>query len=262
MLRVVDMCFDYGNMSVLDGIEAAVERGKILSIAGPNGTGKTTLLKCMARIIQPSRGTVLIDELDTRHIARMDLARRLAYVPQHLPARFCMTVFETVLTGRRPHFAWGPAAHDMRKTAAILQELNLAELAMRDINQLSGGQVQKVLLARALAQEPDYLLLDEPTSSLDLYHQLEVMEIIAGLVREKEVGAVIAMHDLNLAARFSDTVMMIKAGRVYGTGTPAELISPNNIRTVYGVEAVVRQENGHLYIQPLRCANGAAALSQ
>ena len=254
MLQIDDLSFNYGSASILAGIKAGVRRGRILSVVGPNGTGKTTLIKSIVRIVKPSGGTVLIDGIDTRRMSRRELARRVAYVPQNAPAGFPMKVFDTVLMGRRPHVSWRPSDKDLRLTVEIIQEMNLGDMAMRCMDRLSGGQAQKVLLARALAQEPDYLLLDEPTSSLDLYHQLEVMEIVTALVRSREMGAVIAMHDLNLAARFSDMIMMIKDGKVFDMGPPAELIRPENIRAVYGVEAAVCRQNGHLHVQPLRCA--------
>ncbi len=258
MLRIDDLSFNYGAVCILAEIEASVMRGQILSVVGPNGTGKTTLIKSIARIVRPSGGTIRIDGTDTSRMTHKELARRVAYVPQHAPDTFPMTVFDTVLMGRRPHVSWRPSDQDLYLIVEIIREMNLEAVAMRTMDQLSGGQVQKVLLARAMVQEPDYLLLDEPTSSLDLYHQLEVLEIIAALIKNKKMGAVIAMHDLDLAARFSDTVIMIKDGKVFGTGTPAELISPENIRAVYGVEAAVDRANGYLHVQPLRCTGERA----
>lgn len=256
MLEIVDVQAHYGRARILSGISATVEKGRILGIVGPNGAGKTTLLKCIARIIRRTGGSVRIDGAVIDGMPRSAIARRLGYVPQHVPARFSMTVFETVLTGRRPHAAWRPSDRDLHKTARILQKLNLDDLAMRDVSELSGGQLQKVLLARALAQEPDYLLLDEPTSSLDLYHQLEVMEMVADLARENIVGVAMAVHDLSLAARFSHDLLMMKGGEVVGKGSPAELLTPAAIRDVYGVDADVRRVDGRLCIHPLRCARG------
>jgi len=254
MLRVMDLFFDYSGTRVLESIGADLEKGRVLSIVGPNGAGKTTLLKCIARILRPSGGTVLIEDRDIFSLSRRELAKRLGYVPQHIPARLPMTVFDTVLAGRRPHTAWRPSREDVERTAEIIEEMNLAELAMRDMDRLSGGQAQKVLLARALAQETSYLLLDEPTSSLDLRHQLEMLELIAALVKSRRIGVMMAMHDLNLAARFSDTIMMLHRGRIFCTGTPTETVTPANIDKVYGVEARVSLDSGHLHVQPLRCA--------
>jgi iron complex transport system ATP-binding protein len=254
MLELFDIQAGYGRTRVLGGISAMVSKGEIMGLVGPNGAGKTTLIKCIARIIRPSGGWICIDGTDTLRLSRPALARKIGYVPQHLPSRFSMNVFETVLTGRRPHASWRPSQRDLAKTASIIRQLGLDELTMRDLGELSGGQIQKVLLARALAQEPDYLLLDEPTSSLDLYHQLEVMEIVKALVRKHTMGAVMAMHDLTLAGRFADNLLMMHNGVVFCHGRPAELLTAGTIREVYGVEAAVRMENGHLFVHPLQCA--------
>ena len=259
MLEVTYLYFDYGNVQVLEDINAGVDKGRVLSVVGPNGAGKTTLLKCILRILNPTAGSVRIDDRETGRMSRRELARHLGYVPQNTSGRFSTTVFETVLSGRRPYIAWRPSRKDLERTAGVIEEMNLVDLAMRDMNRLSGGQAQKVLLARALAQDTPYLLLDEPTSSLDLRHQLEMLEIIVALVKDKRMGAVMAMHDLNLAARFSDTVLMLHQGRTFCSGNPLEVITSDNIREVYGVEAAVRRENGYLHIQPLRCAASPAS---
>lgn len=155
--------------------------------------------------------------------------------------------------------SWRPSGRDLDMTASILVEMGLSDLAMRDMDRLSGGQVQKVLLARALVQETPLLVLDEPTSNLDLRHQLEIMELIENLVKEKSLGVIMAIHDLNLAARFSDTIMMLGNGKVHFQGPPAEAITPANIREVYGIEADVIRLNGHINVQPLNSTSSPAA---
>ncbi|HOV86579.1 MAG TPA: ABC transporter ATP-binding protein [Syntrophobacteraceae bacterium] len=253
MLEIVDLSFHYGSSTILRGIAAHVPKGRILCVAGPNGAGKTTLLRCLTGIARPSGGQILIEGREVLRMTRRELATRVGYVPQHRPSGFPMTVFETVLMGRRPHLTWRPSARDLELTADILRELNLEDLAMRDLDRLSGGQAQKVMLARALAQEPSFLVLDEPTSSLDLCHQLEVMEMVQAVVGAGGMGAVIALHDLNLAARFADEIMLLKDGRVFARGEPSVLIGSENIREVYRVDADVRMGNGRPWVQPLRC---------
>lgn len=259
MLEVKDLSFGYNGTLIIEKIELSIQRSQVLSIVGPNGTGKTTLLKCITGILQPLSGHVHIEGKNTRRMGRKELAKLIGYVPQISPSRFPATVFETVLAGRRPHIAWRPSRKDLELTAAIIEEMKLSELAMREINCLSGGQAQKVLLARAMAQDTPYLLLDEPTSSLDLRHQLEMLEIVALLAKNKNKGVIMAMHDLNLAARFSDTIIMLYQRKIFRSGRPTEVITRENISEVYGVEAAVRQENGYLQIQPLHCTSPSTA---
>ncbi len=254
MLEARQIFFEYSGHKVLSGIEASVEKAEVVSIVGPNGVGKTTLLKCIAGILKPTRGYVRVEGKDIRDMARREIAKQLTYMPQSLPFRFPVTVFDTILSGRRPYFAWRPSRKDLERVERVIEEMGLSDLAMRDMDQLSGGQAQKVLLARALVQDTRYLLLDEPNTGLDLRHQLELLETVAILARGKGIGVIMAMHDLNLAARFSDRIMMLHQGRIFSTGAPAEVITADRIREVYGVESVVICNNGYLHVQVLRCA--------
>ena len=190
---------------------------------------------------------------------QQEIARQIGYVPQSSATPLATTVFDTVLMGRRPHIGWRVSDFDLDKVSDTLERLNLQDLAMRDFGQLSGGQKQKVLIARALVQEPTVLLLDEPTSNLDMKHQLDVLETISSMVKEKGISAVMAIHDLNLAARFSDKLVMLKKGVVYASGTPIDLLSEKNISDVYGVEAIVMRSLDKPCIVPLRSINGATA---
>lgn len=250
MLSICGLSFGYKGNFVLRTVKTDFNNGQVTGIVGPNGAGKTSLLKCIARIVGHFEGSILIDGNDTGGMKRHELARRLSYVPQSAGNRFPVSVFDTVLMGRRPHMTWKPSGRDLKKVTETLKEMGLEALAMRDVDQISGGQMQKVLLARAVCQEADYLLLDEPTSSLDLRHQLEVMEMITSLVREKNVGAVMAMHDLNLASRFSDKIVMLDQGRVFCEGKPFDVITTENIRAVYGVNAAVIRNKGYPYVLP------------
>ena len=213
-LEIRGVQFSYGSVPVLKDVGLKVGEGEVLSLTGPNGSGKTTLLKCINRILRPKKGTILLNGEDLRRVGLKELARSLGYVPQGFPSSFSLTVLETVLLGRKPHINWRLNEKDKRVVLDILRLMELDNLSMRMFNELSGGERQKVLIARALAQEPEVLLLDEPTSNLDLRHQLEVLELITNVVRERGLSAVMAIHDLNLASRFSDRIAMLKEGRI------------------------------------------------
>ena len=257
-ITIKNLVFGYNSHKILDGVNIIVKNSEVLSLVGPNGSGKTTLLKCMDRILKP-QGSILMDGQEIERMSRLEVARQIGYVPQSSSTPLATTVFDTVLMGRRPHIGWRVQDSDLDKVAEVLERLHLEELAMRDFSQLSGGQKQKVLIARALAQEPAVLLLDEPTSNLDMLHQLEVMETVSSLVKEKRISAVMAIHDLNLASRFSDKLVMLKEGRVFAAGEPKALLNEANISQVYGIEAMVMNVMGRPYVVPLRSLAEAVA---
>jgi iron complex transport system ATP-binding protein len=257
-ITIKGLSFGYNGSKILDDLDLCVERSEILGLVGPNGSGKTTLLKCIDRILKPE-GSILLDGREAAAMSRQDLARLIGYVPQSSSTPLATSVFDSILMGRRPHIGWRVAERDLDKVAEIIDLLDLGQFAMKDFSELSGGQKQKVLIARALAQEPEVLLLDEPTSSLDMKHQLEVMETISFLVKDKNISAVMAIHDLNLAARFSDKLAMLKGGKIIAAGPPLALLSAESIRTVYGVEALVVDSLDRPYIIPIRSLNGGMA---
>jgi len=257
-ITIKDLTFNYNSHKILDDLNIVVGDAEVLSLVGPNGSGKTTLIKCIDRILKP-KGSILLDGKEIEEMSRQEVARQIGYVPQSSSTPLATTVFDTVLMGRRPHISWRVSDYDLEKVAEVLESLHLEDLSLRDFSQLSGGQKQKVLIARALAQEPAVLLLDEPTSNLDILHQLEVMETISRLVKEKKISAVMAIHDLNLASRFSDKLVMLKNGSVYAAGEPKSLLNEANIGNVYGIEAMIMNAVGRPYIVPLRSLNGGLA---
>jgi iron complex transport system ATP-binding protein len=234
-LKVEDLHFSYNGSEALSGIDLDLEGGSLVGLVGPNGSGKSTLLKNLDRILSPNKGRILIDGKDLFSLKRREAARRIGYVPQSSVNLFPKTVFDTVLMGRIPHGSWAPVKKDLEKVSGVLKEFDLEDLSDRDLNSLSGGQKQKVIIARALAQEPDILLLDEPTSSLDLSNQIDVMELI-----KKQTGkgilAVMAVHDLNLALRYCDRFILLKAGRVVAKGD-SEALSQRVLEDVYDIKA-------------------------
>ena len=251
-LKVKNVTFSYARVPVLKDVSLEVATKEILGVLGPNGAGKSTLLKCMDRILDPQKGCISLDGLDITKMSRIELAKKVGYIPQSISHVFSATVFDTVLMGRRPHLGWRTSEKDTETVLETLQMLHIEDLAMRDINELSGGQMQKVFIARALTQEPDLLLLDEPTSNLDVRHQLEVMHTIKSIVRKKGISAIMAIHDLNLAARYADRIILMSDGTIFSAGDPISVLTRDNIKWVYGVEAEVNYNDGRPYIVPLK----------
>jgi len=252
-LNISGLEFNYSSSPILRDINMELAPSEVLGIVGPNGAGKSTLLKCINRILKPTDGCILLDGRDMNGMNQMELARSIGYVPQASSTIFPATVLDTVLMGRRPHINWRSCERDVQKVLEILKLMNIEDLALRDVNELSGGQQQRVVIARALAQEPKIILLDEPTSNLDVRHQLEVMETLSGLVDRQGISAIMAVHDLNLASRFSDRLLIMKKGMIINAGTPLEVLTPENISSVYGIESeIVYTKRGAPLIVPLK----------
>lgn len=250
-LRVNDVGFNYKSKEVIESVALSVDKGEILSLVGPNGAGKTTLLKCMNRLLVPHCGTIEVEGKDIQTMSRLELARSVAYVPQAEQLRFPITVFDTILLGRRPYIKWQPTQKDFDIVIAVIEQLELGELAMRDMNQLSGGERQKVIIAKAIVQEPKVLLFDEPSTYLDLKYQLKMMQFIRKLTETDNLCAVITTHDLNLALRFSDKLAVLKDGGIVAAGKP-DILTENVIRQVYEVKANVRWEGDKPFVVPLQ----------
>ena len=249
ILSVDGVEFAYKSRQILNNIKFEVKRGEVVSILGVNGAGKSTLLKCINKILKPKRGTILIDNFDIRQLDNLELAKKVGYVPQRAEGNY-MTVFDAVLLGRKPHIKWEVSDRDIEITHKVLKLLNLEDYALRYTNELSGGELQKVIIARALVQEPQILLLDEPTNNLDLKNQLEVMRIIRDISKSQNIASIVVMHDLNLALRYSDKFIMLKDGVIYAEGGK-EIINPENIRAVYGVDAYIENVKGIPVVVPI-----------
>lgn len=245
-MQVKDLSIKYGTKMILKQIQMNLQKGEVASIIGPNGAGKTTLLKSMASIIPVERARIWIKDRDIRSYSANELAKTLGYVPQHTAFGYPLTVLETVLLGRKPYMQWNVTAHDLEVAGVIMERLQLAEMAQRYMDELSGGERQKVLIARALAQEPEILLLDEPTSALDIRHQLEVLELVRQLALQQQVLVVLIMHDLELAARYSDRVFLLQQGQIYASGRPEEVFTSANMEQVYGVKVEIGQGSSGL----------------
>ncbi len=247
-LEVHDISFSYNKKTILDGITFELKAGEFLAILGPNGSGKTTLLKCINGILQPQSGSILLDGKAMEEYGRNGIARIMGYVPQHNGRIFPNTVFDTLLLGRKPHIQWAPATKDLQIVSQLLEMLKLEQFALRNITELSGGERQKVVIGRALAQRPSILLLDEPTSNLDLKHQLEVLKLIRHQTRDG-LSAVMALHNLNLALKYCDRIVMLNDGEIFVQGG-LEVLTPEAIESVYNVKVSTVEYSGGIFVIP------------
>ncbi|HZK06137.1 MAG TPA: ABC transporter ATP-binding protein [Actinomycetaceae bacterium] len=251
MITATDIDFSFrANRQVLHQVSTELRGGQFMAILGNNGVGKSTFMYCLNRILQPDAGQVQVGpegELrDIRNLKRGEIAREIAFVAQHSHANR-LTVFDSVLLGRKPHINLAPTKQDLAIVDDAISRLGLTELSLRYVDELSGGEYQKVILARALAQDTGLLLLDEPTNNLDPYNQYEVMRIVRDVVDEDGIAAVAVMHDLNLAVRYCDTFMFLKDGAVYAHGG-VETVTPKTLKDVYGIESDVINHNGYVVI--------------
>ncbi|XES76675.1 MAG: ABC transporter ATP-binding protein [Candidatus Bathyarchaeia archaeon] len=255
-ITVQDVTFNYRSTPTLSQVSMQIDESEVLGMIGPNGSGKTTLLKCINKILEPKQGKIILDTQEAKKMSRMEVAKHIGYVPQSTNSNpTALPVFEIVLMGRRPHITWQSSEKDNAKVWEALKMLNIENLAMRDFYELSGGEQQRVLIARSIAQEAKVLLLDEPTSNLDIKHQLEVMYLTRKLVTKGKLAAAVAIHDLNLASRFCDKIVMMKNGKVFAAGEAQNVLSPETIRTVYGVEVMVNFDAKFPYIIPIEPLN-------
>jgi len=245
-----------GRAFSLHDVTLSITRGSITGLLGPNGCGKTTLLKLLSGVIHPDRGVVTLDARSLATIPRRALARHIAVVPQETHPAFDYTAMEMVLMGRHPHLGIfqleGP--HDLAVAHDAMAATGTTHLADRSYQTLSGGEKQRVVIASALAQRPDVLLLDEPTASLDLRYQLEVASLLSELNRTRGMTLVLATHDLNLAASVCDSLLLVRDGRLLAEGSTAEMLTPPLIERLYDVEADVRHHDriGRLTVTPVR----------
>ena len=248
MLTVEELGFNYKTRKVLEQIQFNLKPGEVLAILGPNGVGKSTLLRCINSIHSPATGTIFVDGEEILSLEKHEVAKRIGYVPQRSEAGR-LTAYDAILLGRKPHIGWNIKERDHKVVRSVIMKLELENLALRYINEMSGGELQRVAIARALVQEPKLLLLDEPTSSLDLKKQLEILRTVRQVVKEKNVSAVITMHDINLALRFADRYMFLKDGTIFAHGEH-DIVVPETIEQVYGVSATVEQLNGYRIVIP------------
>lgn len=244
MISTKCVSFSYRGMdAVLRNITVQEGPGHCLALLGNNGAGKSTFLKCLNRILPAKDGVIEVDGINVKSAARSEIAKRMAYVEQHTHADR-LTVYDTVLLGRKPHIKFAPTDEDYKIVDSAIDRMHLRKMALRYVDELSGGELQKVALARALAQQPRVLLLDEPTASLDLCNQHEVMKVVSDIAHNDNILVVVVIHDLNLALKYCDRFMLISDGEVYSYGD-SSTVTEKAISEVYGVDTTVADINGN-----------------
>ena len=249
-IELKDLQFAYKSRKnvfpVLENVSVSIQGAQLVSILGPNGVGKSTLIHCMNKILEPTDGAVIINGHDIRDVSIKDLAKVMGYVPYTSVDNFPLSVTDTVLMGRHPHSKWGTLGEDLRIVHDMLCLIGIEDLADRNFNELSAGQHQKVMLARGLAQEPRIMFLDEPTSNVK--YQLEITKMLRRLSREKNMLVIMISHDINIAAKYSDNIIMMHDGGIFALGKPVDVITTENIKHVYDVDAKVIMDGGRPHI--------------
>ena len=240
-LSILDLSFSYQSKSVLRNIRFRVERGTLCGLLGPNASGKTTLLKCINGVLKPREGQIRVNDKQVRDLSRREIARLMAVVPQQTTVVFGFTAMQMVVMGRTARLGMLklPSRQDYRDARTRLDELGVADLAERPFNELSGGERQLVLIARALFQDPQILLLDEPTSHLDFKNQFMIMDVVREMTEAKRLATVVSLHDPNLAVRYCRQMVMLKDGRIYQEGSRETVFETDTLEAVYGMKVIV-----------------------
>ena len=245
----------YGSVKILENVNFTVNEGDFVGIVGPNGSGKTTLLKSISRTLKPLTGTILLDKTDIYSIKSVDLAKQMAIVPQESNIGFSFTALDIVLMGRNPHMKrfQMESESDLNIVRKAMHRTNTWHLADRPINELSGGEKQRVIIARALAQEPKVLLLDEPLTHLDMINQLEIMDLVKELCTAERLIVLTVIHDLNLAARYCSSILLLKGAKIFAAGPVENVLTSENIKAVFHVDAIVKKSlvTNSLFVIPL-----------
>ncbi|MCL1904642.1 MAG: ABC transporter ATP-binding protein [Methanomassiliicoccaceae archaeon] len=243
-MDVNDLRFSYHNKPVLDGVSLSIVRGEVIGILGPNGCGKTTLLKNLNKNLSPHGGCIMMDGTDLKDMTKKDIARNVAVVPQTNEIRFAFSVREIVSMGRMPFISSfsGESKEDIEIIENAMERTGISEFMDRQINTMSGGERQRVIIARALAQTPSILLMDEPTLHLDISTQFDVLDLAKKLSEEDGLTVVIVSHDLPMIARYCDRIVMLKDHKIFAIGTPEEVLTPDNMKAVFNVDAVLDKD--------------------
>jgi iron complex transport system ATP-binding protein len=245
MMNIDGLSFSYRERPVLSKIDLDIKKGEIIGILGPNGCGKTTLLKLLNRNLHPESGRIFMEEKDLESISKREIARHIAVVPQSNEIRFAFSVRDIVMMGRMPFLNQfqGESSDDVRIVEEAMKRTNILAFADRPINTMSGGERQRVIIARAIAQKPEIILLDEPTLHLDICHQFEVLDLMKKLSDENDMTVVIVSHDLPMVVKYCDRIVLIHDHNIFAIGTPEEVLTGENMKTVFNINAVLEYDN-------------------
>ena len=254
-LRISDIDCYYGSIKALDNINFSVREGEFVGILGPNGSGKTTALRAISRTLKPRVGTIFLDDQNIYDMENREVAKTVAVVPQESISTFDFTALDIVLMGRNPYIDRfrQESREDLAIAKRVMELTNTWSFAERPVNELSGGEKQRVIIARALTQEPKILLLDEPTSHLDIGNQLEIMDLIKRLCETKKLLIIAVFHDFNLAARYCNSIILLKEGKIVAVGKSEETLTSENVRKVFSVDTIVKKHpvTGFLHVIPV-----------
>ncbi len=252
IMEVKNLSFSYHKTRVLSEISFVSQKAEIISFIGENGSGKSTLIRCLCGLLPVPRQHLFYNERDLMNISISERARLFAYVPQRIMNNRGMSAYEYLLLGRKPYFQWGEQQEDLDKIDSIIEDFSLNELAFRLLGELSGGELQKIVIARSFVQDTKIIFLDEPSNNLDIRYQLELMEILKKKSAQDRITIFMAVHDLNLVYRYSDRVALLKEGLVFTIGTPEETMTEDNLLEVMGVHCRIEQGITRKYISPER----------
>ncbi len=252
-LSVENVSYSYGQNPVLQDVAFSIPKGTLVSVLGPNGSGKSTLVKNIAGVLKGNEDLIFLDGEPQSSFQKREYAKEVSYAGQQFMFNMPIDVYDAVMLGRRPYQRFFINKEDKKLVWSVLELFQLTHLSEKLVTELSGGQQQKVHIASAMAQDTDLVLLDEPTNNLDVYHQLDIMNILRDIVDERGITMLVVAHDLNLASRFSDILMMMKDGKCEIMGKPEEVISSENLEYIYDVETDIIENRGNKQVIPISC---------